>query len=114
MQYVFQVHAVICQILRDIGQPLDLSGCLVPGALNETRCVADDVGQILQRGVQVRPAVVYDAGQRGEPVLELHDLFVAVTQGGDERLQIGDGARYVTAAVGQDPSHPGQLCQRLA
>ena len=92
---------------------LNLFGGLVPGAFDETLRLADDVGQVLQRGIEVGPAVVDHACQRREPVLELHDLVVAVPKRGDEGLQVGDRVDDVPAAVGQDPPDTGQLSQRL-
>ncbi|ETA90487.1 hypothetical protein O982_25640 [Mycobacterium avium 10-5581] len=44
--------------------------------------------QIGQRRVQVRLAVIDDAGERGQSVVELHDLDVAVAQRADEGLQV--------------------------
>ncbi len=119
VQDVLEVHAVIDEVLSDVGEPLDLLGGLVAGAGDEALRLADDLGQVRQRGVEVGPAVVEHAGQRREPVLELHDLVVAVAQRGDEGLQVLDGVDDVAAAVGENParrrtaeSASGAACRR--
>ena len=106
VQNVFQGHVVIDQVLRDIGQPGNLLAGLVAGAGDESLHLADRRRQISQRRVQVGFAVVDHAGERGQAVVELHDLDVAVAQRADEGLQVFDDVDDVAAAVGEDPAHP--------
>ena len=113
MQDVFQRHVVIDQHLGEVGQPLNLFGGVVTTSRDESLHLADRCRQICQRRVQIGPAVVEQAGQRGEPVVELHDLLVAVAQRGDDGLQVLDDVDDVAAATGQDPPYSGQLSQRL-
>ena len=100
-----------------LAKPLNLFGGLVAGSGHESLHLADRFGQIRQRGVEIGPAVVEHAGERGEPVLELHDLLLAVAQRGDEGLQILDDVDDVAAAVGEDPATPdswASVCRSLS
>ena len=106
MQNVFQSHVVIDQDLRDIGQPGNLLAGLVASPGDESLHLADRRRQIGQRRVQIGFAVVDHAGERGQAVVELHDLNVAVAQRADEGLQVFDDVDDVAAAVGEDPGHP--------
>ena len=86
MEDVFESHAVVDQDLSDVGQASDLFRHLVPTACNEALHLAECNRQVGQRRVQIGPAVVHDAGQTGQPVLEHDDLFFAVAKRGDEGL----------------------------
>ena len=103
---------MVDEILRDVGQPLELFGRLVAAARDETPHVADCGRQVRQRRTQIG-LVVHHAGQGGEPVLELDDLLVAVTQCGDEGLQVLDDVDDVAAAVGQDSTQPREFGEGL-
>ena len=106
VQNVLQSHVLIDEGLGDVGQPGNLLAGLVAGSGDESLHLADRGRQIGQRRVQLGSAVVDHAGERGQPVVELHDLDVAVAQRGDEGLQILDDVDDVAAAVGEDPPHP--------
>ena len=114
MQDVFQIHAMVDEDLGDVGQPLQLLGGFVASAGDEPLHLADRHRQIRQRRIEVGSAVVDHGAQGREPVLELHDLLIAVAQCADEVLQVLDDVDDVAAAVGQDPADPGQLSQGLA
>ncbi len=81
---------------------------------DEALDVADGTGDVGQHRIQIGSAPVDDAGQGGEPVLELHYLRLARLQCSDEGLQVGDDVGDAAAAGGQDPAHAGELGQRLA
>ena len=53
VQDVLEVHAVIGQVLRDTAEEPDLFGGLVSRALDEALRLADDLGQVRERGVEV-------------------------------------------------------------
>ena len=106
VQDVLQSHVLIDDRLEGIAQSGNLLAGLVAGFGDESLHLAHCRRQIGQRRVQVGFAVVDHAGQGGQPVVELHDLDVAVAKCGDEGLQILDDVDDVAAAVGEDPPHP--------
>ena len=90
VQDVLQRHLAVDQDLGDVGQTLDLFGGRGARARDESLDLDDRHRQVVQRAVQIRSAVVEHAGQRRQPILELHDLGVAALQRRDEYLQVLD------------------------
>jgi hypothetical protein len=109
MEDVFESHAVVDQDLGDVGQAADLFRHLVPTAGDESLHLAECNRQVGQGRVQIGPAVVHDAGQTGQPVLEHDDLFFAVAKCGHECLQVLDDVDDVAAAFGENACGAGQL-----
>ena len=111
----FEVLAVVDEVLGDVGQSLDLFGGLVPAARDESlssrRRPSD---RLVSARVQIGSAVVQDAGQRGEPVLELHDLVVAVAQRVTKICRFLMMSTMLPLPSARMRPDTGQLGQRLA
>ena len=98
----------------DVDQAAHLFRRAVAAACHESLDLTHCLGKVDQCGIQITTATVQHAAQRGEAVLELHDLLVAVLEDGHESLQIADDFGDVPAAVGDDPADSGQLLECLS
>ena len=101
------------QVLRDVGQPLNLFAGLVAGAgdkpLHVPTATIDPSERSRGRTVSLSTLVSVAKWPWNSTI-----CWPAVTQSADERLEVLQDVDDVAAAVGQNPPHSGQLSQRLA